>query len=420
VPIYALVDCNNFYVSCERVFQPQLEGVPVIVLSNNDGCAIARSAEVKALGVKMGEPYFKLKPLIRQHRIQIRSSNYALYGDMSARVDSVLADFAPTLENYSIDESFLDLTGMQGDLEAYGREIRARVKRWTGIPTCVGIGPTKTLAKLANAIAKDHPDMAGVCDLQSPEARAKLLPSMKTAKVWGIGPAYVERLRLIGIETAADLAALEPTVARDMLTVMGQRTVLELRGLACIPLELEPPPKKVTAVTRSFGRPVTTLIEMREAVSFYATRAGEKLRRAGQAAGHMSVFMHTNRFNDDPRRSASGAVSFPEATNDTSELVARALRIAETIWRDGFRYSKAGIICNELTAACAGQQSLFAGTTRPRDPRLMRAMDGLNQKMGRGTVYPAAAGIVRRWSLKAQYHSPKFTTRWTELPVARA
>ncbi len=419
MPIYALVDCNNFYVSCERVFQPQLEGVPVIVLSNNDGCAIARSAEVKALGVKMGEPYFKLKPLIRQHRIQIRSSNYALYGDMSARVNSVLADFAPTLENYSIDESFLDLTGMRGDLEAYGREMRATVKRWTGIPTCVGIGPTKTLAKLANAIAKDRADMAGVCDLRSPEARAALLPSMKTAKVWGIGPAYVERLRLIGIETAADLAAMEPTAARDMLTVTGQRTVLELRGLACIPLELEPSPKKVTAVTRSFGRPVTTLIEMREAVSFYATRAGEKLRRAGQAAGHMSVFMHTNRFNDDPRRSASGAMSFPEATNDTSELVAGALRIAETIWRDGFRYSKAGIICNELTAACAGQRSLFAGT-RPRDPRLMTAMDGLNQRMGRGTVYPAAAGVIRRWSLKAEYHSPKFTTRWTELPVAKA
>lgn len=418
MPIFALVDCNNFYVSCERVFQPQLEGVPVIVLSNNDGCTIARSGEVKALGVKMGEPYFKLKPLIREHGIQVRSSNYALYGDMSARVDSVLADFAPTVENYSIDESFLDLTGMAGDLTAHGREVRATVKRWTGIPTCVGIGPTKTLAKLANAIAKDRPEMAGVCDLRSPEARAELLPTMGTRKIWGVGPAYVERLHEMGIETAADLAAMEPTIARELLTVVGQRTVLELRGIACIPLELEPPPKKVTAVTRSFGRSVTTIAEMREAVSFYATRAGEKLRRAGQAAGHMSVFMYTNRFNDDPRRSASGAVRFVEPTNDTNALVSGAIKITDAIWRDGFRYSKAGIITTDLVAAGQGQASLFKEDQR--DPRLMIAMDKLNAKMGRGTIFPAAAGTHRKWFLKAEHHSPRFTTRWSDVPRARA
>ena len=418
MPTYALVDCNNFYVSCERVFQPQLEGVPVIVLSNNDGCTIARSAEVKALGVKMGEPFFKLKPLIKEHRIQIRSSNYALYGDMSARVDSVLADFAPTVENYSIDESFLDLTGMAGDLVAYGRHVKATVKRWTGIPTCVGIGPTKTLAKLANAIAKDRHDMAGVCDLSTPEARAELLPTMPTGKGWGVGPAYVERLREIGITTAADLAAFEQTAARELITVVGQRTVLELRGVACIPLELEPPPKKVTAVTRSFGRAVTTLAEMREAVSFYATRAGEKLRRAGQATGHLSVFMHTNRFNDDPRRSASGALSFPEATNDTGELVSGALRIAEAIWRNGFRYSKAGVITTDLVPAGRGQASLLMNERR--DPRLMIAMDKLNGKMGRGTIFPAAAGTHRKWFLKAEHHSPRYTTRWSDVPSARA
>jgi len=418
VPIFALVDCNNFYVSCERVFQPELEGVPVIVLSNNDGCTIARSGEVKALGVKMGEPFFKLKPLIREHGIQIRSSNYALYGDMSARVYNVLAGFAPTVENYSIDESFLDLTGMAGDLTAYGREMRATVKRWTGIPTCVGIGPTKTLAKLANAIAKDRPDMVGVCDLRTPAARAELLPTMGTRKVWGIGPAYVERLHQMDIETAADLAAMEPTMAREILTVVGQRTVLELRGIACIPLQLEPPPKKVTAVTRSFGRSVTTLAEMREAVSFYATRAGEKLRRAGQAAGHMSVFMHTNRFNNDPRRSASGAIRFAEPTNDTNALVAGALKILDGIWRDGFRYSKAGIITTDLVAAGQGQASLFEEDRR--DPRLMIAMDKLNAKMGRGTIFPAAAGTHRKWFLKAEHHSPRFTTRWSDIPVVTA
>lgn len=415
--LYALVDCNNFYVSCERVFQPELEGRPVIVLSNNDGCAVARSAEAKALGIKMGTPAFKIKDLIRREGVVVRSSNYALYGDMSARVDAVLGMFAPRVENYSIDESFLDLADLPAgtDVIGLGREIRARVRRWTGIPVCVGIGPTKTLSKLANHIAKTRPAFFGVCDLRDAVAQAHLA-EVSVGEVWGIGPAYVERLAGLGIASVAEFAALDPAVAREVLTVVGQRTVLELNGIACIPLELEPPPKKVTAVTRSFGRSVTTLTEMREAVAFYAARAAEKLRRAGQATGHLSVFMHTNRFNGDPSRSASGAVSFPEATNDTGELVSGALRIAEAIWRDGFRYSKAGVITTDLVPAGAGQSSLFVDARR--DPRLMLAMDRINAKMGRGTVYPAATGTHRKWFLKADYHSPRYTTRWADLPRA--
>jgi DNA polymerase V len=415
--LYALVDCNNFYVSCERVFQPELEGRPVIVLSNNDGCAVARSAEAKALGIKMGTPAFKIKDLIRREGVVVRSSNYALYGDMSARVDAVLGMFAPHVENYSIDESFLDLADLPAgaDVIGLGREIRARVRRWTGIPVCVGIGPTKTLAKLANHIAKTRPAFSGVCDLREADAQAHL-GEISVGEVWGVGGAYVERLAEIGVRTVAELAALDPAIARELLTVVGQRTVLELRGIPCIPLELEPPPKKVTAVTRSFGRAVTTLAEMREAVSFYATRAAEKLRRAGQATGHLSVFMHTNRFNDDPRRSASAAVIFPEATNDTCELVTGALRIAEAIWRDGFRYSKAGVITTDLVPSGAGQASLFVDARR--DPRLMLAMDKINAKMGRGTVFPAATGTHRKWFLKAEHHSPRYTTRWSDVPRA--
>lgn len=419
--LFALVDCNNFYVSCECVFQPKLEGRPVLVLSNNDGCAVARSAEAKALGIKMGTPAFQIKDLIRREKIVLCSSNYTLYGDMSARVDAALQTFAPRVENYSIDESFLGLADLPAgaDVIALGRQMRATVRRWTGIPVCVGIGTTKTLAKLANHLAKVHPGFAGVADLRRPDVQA-FLAQTAVREVWGIGPAYVERLAGLGVRTVAELAGLTPTVAREALTVVGQRTVLELNGISCIPLELAPPPKKVTAVTRSFGKPVTTFPGMQEAVSFYAARAGEKLRRAGQAAGHLTVFMHTNRFNDDPRRSASGAIRLLDPTNDSRALIAAALDVARAIWRDGYRYSKAGIICNDLSATGAGQGSLFAPAGRTADPRLMAAMDSLNKRMGRGTVFPAATGIRRSWAIRAEHHSPHYTTRWADLPLARA
>lgn len=417
MPALALVDCNNFYVSCERVFDPKLENVPVIVLSNNDGCAIARSAEVKALGIKMGEPIFKIRDLIRRHHIRVRSSNYALYGDMSGRVDDVLSSYSPRVENYSIDESFLDLSDYHEDIDALGRDIRGTVKRWTGIPTCVGFGPTKTLAKLANAVAEDNPALGGVCDLMTDAARDHWLPLMPVAKVWGIGPAFVERLSLLGITTAADLRAMPGTHARQMLTVVGERTVMELRGISCMDLELMPPAKKNTAVTRSFGQAVTSLVEMTEALAYFATRGSEKLREQGQGTRHLTAFMHTNRFNNDPRYSASASARFIEPTDDAPSLITAAKRIAMTIWREGFRYSKAGVILNDLTAIGQGTGVLFS-SQNARTPKLMAAMDEVNRRMGRGTVFPGATGIRRPWRLKADHHSPHYTTRWDELPKA--
>lgn len=289
--IYGLIDCNNFYVSCERVFRPDLEGVPVIVLSNNDGCAIARSNEAKALGIKMGDPEFQLRDLIRREQIRVFSSNYALYGDMSRRVGETLATIIPSVEAYSIDESFLDLSEFRSrDVEVLTRELRDRVLRWTGIPTCVGFGPTKTLAKLANYVAKKRPAHRGVCDLRSPLIRAAVLPTIPVEEVWGVGGASVAKLEKIGVKTAAELAALEPETARRLMTVTGGRTVMELRGVSCMPLELVEPVRKGIAVTRSFGASVLTWAGMNEAVVSYAARAAEKLRRHKVAAWNLSVF----------------------------------------------------------------------------------------------------------------------------------
>jgi DNA polymerase V len=295
LPLYALVDCNNFYVSCERLFNPKLEGRAVIVLSNNDGCAVSRSAEAKALGIKMGVPLFKIKDLVKSGKVTAFSSNYALYGDISARVDEALSQFSPRIENYSIDESFLDLSDLSPEIDqiTFGRTIRATVLQWTGIPTCVGIASTKTLAKLANHIAKKTPAMRGVCHI-TPEISYELFEKIDVGEVWGIGGASLKQLNAIGVHTVHDLKNLDLKIARKLLTVVGERTVQELNGIPCSDLELEPKPKQATAVTRSFGKPITDYSDMEQAVSFYASRAGEKLRKANQECCHLSVFIRTN------------------------------------------------------------------------------------------------------------------------------
>ena len=295
--VFGLIDCNNFYVSCERIFRPDLEGKPVIVLSNNDGNAISRSNEAKALGVQMGDPAFKIRGLIKRENITLFSSNYALYGDVSRRVGDTLSTMIPSVESYSIDESFLNLTEFPScEVEEIARELRERVLRWTGIPTCVGIAPTKTLAKLGNFIAKKRLPFGGVCDLRSASVRAELLPTVPVDEVWGIGGASAAKLANLGVSTAADLAALEPDQARGLLTVTGGRVVYELRGISCLPLELLEPTRKGIAVTRSFGRPVFDWRSMSEAIASYATRAAEKMRRHKVAAAHLMVFMHTSPF----------------------------------------------------------------------------------------------------------------------------
>jgi DNA polymerase V len=419
---FGIIDCNNFYVSCERVFRPDLEGKPVIVLSNNDGCAVARSAEAKALGIKMGDPEFKLRDLIKRENIRVFSSNYALYGELSRRVSDTLSSMVPTIENYSIDESFLNLGEFaEREVEPLARALRERVHRWVGIPTCVGIAPTKTLAKVANFIAKKRPQYRGVCDMRSSQVRAELLHTVPVDEVWGIGSASAAKLIKIGVQTAADLAALDLDDARALMTVTGGRTVYELRGISCLPLELVEPTRKGIAVTRSFGAPVTSWEPMREAIASYATRAAEKMRRYKVAAENIFIFMHTNTFNKDPFYSNGASARFAETTNDTGEVVALAVRLGERLWRDGFRYSKCGVMITELMPETIRQPALWGELDREKRERAWRAMDKLNATLGRDTIRILGAGPKdAAWKLRAEYRSPRWTTRWDELPKVRS
>ena len=424
----ALVDGNSFYCSCERVFDPRLTGVPVIVLSNNDGCAIARTAEAKALGIKMGAPYFLIRDLCRREKVRVFSSNYALYGDMSARTNAVYRSFAPDVEIYSIDESFLDLSDVrERDRVALARDLRATVRCWTGIPTCVGIGPTKTLAKLANHIAKSVPELGGVCDLSDEAERALWLVGIPVGEVWGVGRASLSKLQALGVDTVADLRDLDPRPARKALTVVGERIIHELRGRACLALELVPARRKGCAVTRSFSSRITERAVLEQAVAAHATRLGEKLRRDGLATDQVTVFYHTSEHDrGDPMRSVSTVVHLPEATNDSLALI-RAVRlgVART-WREPvgapWRYSKAGVITTDLVPLAESPRALFGALDRERGGALMAAMDACNARFGRGSVVPARAGLVakRTWSTKYEMRTPRYTTRLTEVPVAVA
>ena len=421
-PPFALLDCNNFYVSCERVFDRRLEGVPVLVLSNNDGCAIARSQEAKALGVAMGAPAFRLRGLVARHGIRVLSSNYALYGDMSRRVNEALAGFSPQVEVYSIDATFLGLAGVEGrDLVALCQDVRGTVARWTGIPTCVGLGPTKTLAKLGNAAAKRDPALGGVCDLTGEEGRATLLHTMPVAEVWGVGPATAAKLAGLGIATAAGLRDLNPKRARALGSVTLERTVWELRGLSCLVLEEIAPQRKGVAVTRTFGRPVTSRDELCEAVAAFATRAGEKLRAHGLVAGQLSTFFHTSPYRAGPHHHVQRSLSLVPMTADSCRLITAALRCVEAAWRDGrgCHYVKAGVLLADLCPAEATPLDLFAAAS-PRRTALMAVMDRLNAKYGRDTLFPAAMGVGRGWEPRAARRSPRYTTRLDELPRVRA
>ncbi|CAO3460751.1 Error-prone, lesion bypass DNA polymerase V (UmuC) [Azospirillum argentinense] len=421
--MFALVDGNNFYVSCERVFDPRLEGVPVGVLSNNDGRFVARSAELKALGVKMGTPAFQVRDLIRQHRVRVLSSNYTLYGDMSARVVQTLREFAPEVDVYSIDESFLGLRGLEHlGLAAYGRGIRSAVKDWVGIPTCVGIGPSKTIAKLANRAAKQVPEFGGVCDLSDPVLRDRVMQTIPVGDVWGVGAASARKLEALGVLTAADLRDVDRRQVRQVLTVVGQRVVDELRGISCLPLELVTPQQKALAVTRSFGRTVDAWEPVREAVVTYATRAAEKLRHAGLAASYVQAFCHTNPFSADPQHHGVAHLALLEPTSDTFEIVGAAVACAQRAWRRGFRYGKAGVILDGLVRPERAQRSLLGPARDPeKSARLMAAMDAINGRLGRNTVYLAGAGRPeqREWKTRFDRLSPRYTTSWDDLPVAR-
>jgi DNA polymerase V len=419
MPIYALCDANNFYCSCERVFNPKLRGVPVVVLSNNDGCCIARSQEAKDLGIKMGDPWFKIEKWAVGKGVRAYSSNYVLYGDMSRRLYEILQRFSPRVEPYSIDEMFLDLNGFDIDLVQYGREVRSTVLAETDIPTCVGIGDTKTKAKLANFVAKKRPEFGGVCDLRDPAICEGLYPTIPLDEVWGIGRASAAKLQKLGLETVADLARYDITQGRNLLTVTGARVIMELQGTSCLPLTMMAPQRKGLAVTRTFGEAMPEWDGLAEAVATFATRAGEKLRQHGLLACVMTVFIQTNRFV--PGEYYGNQATFGiEPTQDSLCLVRDALRGVRSIFRRGYRYWKAGVMLNELIDATTAPAQMFPTRDPLKSASLMAAMDGINARFGRGMLRPAVSGIDRKWTAKAEKLSPRYTTCADEFVCVRA
>lgn len=422
-PIFALVDVNNFYVSCERAFNPKLEGVPMVVLSNNDGCAVARSAEAKALGIKMGEPWHKLKDLARQHGILAYSSNYTLYGDMSQRAVEVLSAFTPHLEVYSVDESFLQIESV---LKLYpsatemGQRMRQRMKQWLGLPVCVGIGPTKTLAKLANYMAKKMNRFDGVCDLHAlPRSeRVELMSTIEVGEVWGVGKRNAARLNEMGIYTVLDLRNTKPAEIRKHFNVVLERTCQELRGVSCLELEDVVPDKQQIMSSKSFGQPVMFVEDLCEAISVYVERATQKLRAQKSLASGLYVFLRTNPF--DPNASQYNAnhhVAFGVPTDDTRVISDLAILIIKYLYKSGFVYKKAGVMLTGLTEVKSHQHDLFTDTSElEKSSKLMKTLDEINGRFGRNSLICASSGFDRKWSMKCSNRSPHYTTRWSELP----
>ncbi|HOP75016.1 MAG TPA: Y-family DNA polymerase [Bacillota bacterium] len=418
--MFALVDCNNFYVSCERVFNPALAGRPVVVLSNNDGCVVARSPEAKALGIKMGEPAFKLDSLFHQHQVAVCSSNYQLYGDMSQRVMNTLSQFAPEIEVYSIDEAFLNWEGVPVDLESLGHQIRTTVRKHTGIPVSVGVGPTKVLAKIANDYAKKVPENNGVFLLDNREKVEKLLARLEIGEIWGVGRKHAALLNRYGIQTAAEFVKMPDSWIRKHLTIVGLRLKEELQGISCLPLELMAPAKKAICTSRSFGEFQTELEPLREAVATFAAKCGYKLRKQRTCAGALMVFLQTNRFNsDEPQYNPHNTMTLPVATHSDLELIHYALEALQKIYRPGYRYKKAGVIVSAIVPEGEVQGSLFDTVDRSKHRLLMQTMDRLNARYGLTTVKSAAQGGDSGWELRREKLSPCYTTRWSDIITVR-
>lgn len=436
--LFALIDCNNFYASCERVFRPDLQDRPVAVLSNNDGCIVARSAEVKAIGIPMGAPYFKVRDLLKRHNVQVFSSNYELYGDLSARVMAVLSGYSPDMEIYSIDEAFLGLDGFEGwDLDAYARDLRATVKRWTGIVVSVGIAPTKTLAKIAAERAKKDPVLAGVAILTDRVAIEAALAATPVGDVWGVGRQWAKRFPAFGVYTALDFSRQSEFWVRKKMGVTGARTQVELLGTSCLDLESQPHSHKSCVSSRSFARPVTAYDDVKDAIATFAARAGERVRQGGLVAGQVMVFAHTDRFNpQQPQYQATATVALPSPSNLTADLTRGALKALRQAYRPGLRYKKAGVMLLDLAPLAAHQATLFApsASNQVKAERLQQALDSLNggQRGGRDLVRfglrpqdiapDAARGGAKGngWSLRRDHKSPRYTTSWAELRVVKA
>jgi DNA polymerase V len=411
----ALCDCNSFYASCEAVFNPSLRDKPIIVLSNNDGCIVARSPQAKAIGIKMGEPVFKIRDFIQKHNVEVFSSNYTLYGDLSQRVMIVLAEFTPEQEIYSIDEAFLNLTGYKHlDLNDYGQTIRRTVLKWTGVPISIGIAPSKTLTKVAGDIAKKS--KSGVFMLPNPSDT--ILADFPIADLWGIGRSHARSLEAHGIATALQLRDVSLSWAKKEYSVVMQRLVLELRGQSCFDLELNPPPKKSITVSRSFSQPVTRLQELREAIATYTSRAAEKLRSHQLTADAIQVFVQTSRFKED-YFSDSATLTFDHSSDNTAEILHYALKGCDRIFQPDQQFKKAGVLLLGLRPKALRQLSLWE-VDEPRSGALMETMDAINARFGRGTLQFAVAGLKKPWAMKSGMRSPRYTTVWSEIPVVKA
>ena len=431
--VFALIDGNAFYVSCERVFNPRLRSRPVVVLSNNDGCVVARSDEAKALGIAMGAPYFQIKRPYEQAGGVALSSNYTLYADLSSRMMAIIGEYSDRQEVYSIDESFLEWTGFRYfDLDRMATQLRQQVGRWTGIPVGIGIGPTKTLAKVANRLAKRHADFqpTGICNLTALPAPAieRYLSQITVGDIWGIGRRWSAQLEGLGVRSALDLRQVEPAWIRQHFNVVMERTALELRGIACLPMEQTPLPKQQIVTSRSFGKLVSDLSSLRQAVSSYTATAAAKLRQQGASAQALTVFLNTPPFDpSEPQYHPTVTVRLAAPSHDTLVLTHAALQGLQRIYKPEYRYQKAGVMLLNLIPAGQGQLALFTEPTAATEQRerLLEVMDRINREMGRDTLWTAAQGLTQQeqedsWRMQRGSLSPAYTTRWADLPRVRA
>ncbi len=416
---FALIDCNNFYASCERVFEPTLEGKPIVVLSNNDGCIIARSNEAKALGVKMGAPYFKLKNLITQNGVIVKSSNYPLYGDMSSRVMKVIGGYSPIQEVYSIDESFIDLKGLPLNLMDHMQSLRRRVKNWTGIPVCIGVGSTKVLAKLANRIAKKYPRFDGVFDIDDLpyERYCKLLQSVEVVDLWGIGRQSAKKLNRIGIHTSHDFYQSDVGVIETLLGVNGKKIYKELYGNSCIPIEAIPPARKQIVSSRSFGCDLKDFDELNQALTNLARRAVNKLNNHNLATTTITVFIYTNPYKKDKSCvHLSKTVGMTAAIQDESQIIPLVAQILRLIYKPGYSFYKGGLVLGNLTKGYQ-QQNLFS-INQSNKVELLKSntIRGVNKKFNESIKYASELGN-NRWLPRAEFRSNRYTTNWSELLI---
>ncbi|HEX2549692.1 MAG TPA: Y-family DNA polymerase [Gammaproteobacteria bacterium] len=413
--MFALVDCNNFYASCERAFNPALENKPLVVLSNNDGCIIARSQEAKKLGIPMGAPYYQWRPLCQKHKVHVYSSNYALYGDMSQRVMAILKTFCPTMEIYSIDEAFLVIDSFAGnDVIAYAIEIRNTIQSCTGLPVSIGISTTKTLAKIANHVAKKL-TQTGICDLSNPSSQEKILKNFPVGDVWGIGRRLQKKLQPFGIRTAKDLRDADLKLLRNNFSVVMEKTIRELRNVSCMPLETIQPRKQIIS-SRSFGKKITSLTELEEAISTYTSIACLKLRNQKSYAKGIYVFLQTNAFQKKETQYAMGASAMlQQPTHSTSIMIRLAKKCLREIFKPDFKYHKAGVMLLDISPQTIQQHDMFTAEYFKKQENVTETIDQINRKLGKNILFYCAEGIQKSWRIKSDLRSPRYTTNWHEL-----